>query len=199
MRRCKAGYNEPCSTSRTSSEFRSMALAMACPWAGPESSVRRIRRSRVPCRSSIRSCSSLVDILGEGYAGSSRMSRGVPAKTVCLRRAVSLLGEELQDGGVRGGGLIGGEQVISRRDDHEAGAGDARCDQLTIAGGHQPVVGAVDYQSGRSDLRQPVVGLPRKDALQLRRVAFDGGIAGTALGQIFVHDGPRRTGVVQER
>src|ERR1700747_1989966 len=42
-----------------------MALAMACPCAGPSSSVRRISRSNVPCSSSMRSRCSLVDILGE--------------------------------------------------------------------------------------------------------------------------------------
>ena len=42
-----------------------MAFAMACPCAGPGSSVRRISRSSVPCSSSMRSRSSLVDILGE--------------------------------------------------------------------------------------------------------------------------------------
>src|SRR5438445_4116094 len=42
-----------------------MALAMAWPWAGPRSKVRRIRRSRVPWSNSMRSFCSLVDILGE--------------------------------------------------------------------------------------------------------------------------------------
>src|SRR5438874_2344752 len=43
----------------------SIVLAMAWPCAGPRSSVRRISRSSVPCNSSMRSRSSLVDILGE--------------------------------------------------------------------------------------------------------------------------------------
>src|ERR1700688_3015493 len=38
---------------------------MAWPCVGPSSNVRRISRSRVPCSSSMRSCCSLVDILGE--------------------------------------------------------------------------------------------------------------------------------------
>src|SRR5690242_6787243 len=42
-----------------------MALAIACPCAGPGRSVRRISRSRVPCNNSIRSFCSLVDILGD--------------------------------------------------------------------------------------------------------------------------------------
>src|SRR5580704_17934904 len=65
---CSAGYSEPCSTCNTSSERNSMALAMAWPCAGPSSSVRRISKSRVPCRSSIRCRSSLVDILGGNTA-----------------------------------------------------------------------------------------------------------------------------------
>ena len=53
---------------------RSIALAIACPCAGPGCSVRRISRSSVPCSSSMRS--SLVDILGEATRRSPRMSRG---------------------------------------------------------------------------------------------------------------------------
>src|ERR1700733_11701047 len=64
--RCSAGESDPCSTCNTSSELNSMALAMACPCTGPRTSVRRISRSRVPCSNSMRSCCSLVDILGEG-------------------------------------------------------------------------------------------------------------------------------------
>jgi hypothetical protein len=41
-----------------------MVFAIAWPCAGPGSKVRRISRSRVPCKSSMRSLS-LVDILGE--------------------------------------------------------------------------------------------------------------------------------------
>src|SRR5690348_9842261 len=43
-----------------------MALAMAWPCTGPRTRVRRMSRSRVPCRRSRRSLRSLVDILGEG-------------------------------------------------------------------------------------------------------------------------------------
>lgn len=42
-----------------------MALAMAWPCVGPISRVRRIKRSRVPCRSSMCLLCSAVDILGE--------------------------------------------------------------------------------------------------------------------------------------
>ena len=45
---------EPVSTCRRSSEVRWMCLAMAWPWAGPVRSVRRIRTSSVPWRSSTR-------------------------------------------------------------------------------------------------------------------------------------------------
>src|SRR5205085_1154086 len=45
-----------------------MAFAIACPCAGPSSSVRSINRSSVPCKSSMRSLFSLVDILGEDRA-----------------------------------------------------------------------------------------------------------------------------------
>src|SRR5580704_1765137 len=45
-----------------------MALVIAWPCAGPSSRVRRISRSRVPCRSSMCSFSSLVDILGDDTA-----------------------------------------------------------------------------------------------------------------------------------
>src|SRR5437016_2151642 len=68
MSRCSAGYSDPCSTCSTSSELNSIVLAMAWPCAGPRSSVRRISRSSVPCNSSMRSRSSLVDILGENRA-----------------------------------------------------------------------------------------------------------------------------------
>ena len=47
-----------------------MALAMAWPCAGPSNSVRRISKSSVPCSSSMRSHSSLVDILGDDIAPS---------------------------------------------------------------------------------------------------------------------------------
>src|SRR4029077_6866948 len=63
--RCSPGYSDPCSTCNTSSELNSMALAMAWPCARPNSSVRRISRSKVPCSSSMRSFCSLVDILGD--------------------------------------------------------------------------------------------------------------------------------------
>src|ERR1019366_9144215 len=90
IKRCSAGYNDPCSTWRTSSEFRSMAWAMAWPCAGPRSRVRRTSMSSVPCRNSMRSFSS-VDILGEEYGYSPRMSRGGrdvvdPAKPVDPQR-----------------------------------------------------------------------------------------------------------------
>jgi len=50
---------------------------MAWPCSGPRCSVRRIRRSNVPCRSSIRSFCSRVDILGDHRQASGRMSRWV--------------------------------------------------------------------------------------------------------------------------
>ena len=50
--RCKAGYSDPFSTWSISSELRWMCFAMAWPCAGPNTSVRRIRRSSVPGRSS---------------------------------------------------------------------------------------------------------------------------------------------------
>src|SRR5882762_9604978 len=65
MSRCSAGYSDPCSTCNTSSDLNSIALAIAWPWNGPSSSVRRISRSSVPWSSSTRSRCSAVDILGE--------------------------------------------------------------------------------------------------------------------------------------
>src|SRR5271154_593918 len=65
MSRCRAGYSDPCSTCSTSSDLNSIALAMAWPWAGPSSNVRKINKSSVPCSSSMRSLCSLVDILGD--------------------------------------------------------------------------------------------------------------------------------------
>ncbi len=56
-----------------------MVFAMACPCTGPSSNVRRINRSRVPCNSSMRFLSSLVDILGKNKTSFSRMSRGEQA------------------------------------------------------------------------------------------------------------------------
>src|ERR1035438_6857029 len=53
---------------------------MACPCAGPRSRVRRTNMSSVPCKNSTRSFSSPVDILGEVYGYSPRMSRGEESK-----------------------------------------------------------------------------------------------------------------------
>src|ERR1035437_101176 len=49
---------------------------MACPCAGARSRVRSTSMSSVPCKNSMRSFSSPVDILGEEYSYSPRMSRG---------------------------------------------------------------------------------------------------------------------------
>jgi hypothetical protein len=52
-----------------------MAFAMAWPCVGPNTKVRKMSKSSVPCSSSMRSFSSLVDIPGEAYALFSRMTR----------------------------------------------------------------------------------------------------------------------------
>src|SRR6185369_1774882 len=65
IKRWSAGYSDPCSTRSTSSELRSIALMISCPWAGPKRRIRRISTSSVPCSSSTRGSPLLVDILGE--------------------------------------------------------------------------------------------------------------------------------------
>src|SRR5580704_595333 len=65
-----------------------MACAMEWPWAGPNSSVRRMSISRVPCSRSIRFCSRSVDILPEVYAAFGRMSRGTGEMLALLDRYV---------------------------------------------------------------------------------------------------------------
>src|SRR5512145_1568010 len=80
IKRCNAGYRDPCSTCNTSSEPRSIDLAMACPCAGPRRSVRRMSKSSVPWSNSIRSRSALVDILGGDDTPAHLECQGEPAK-----------------------------------------------------------------------------------------------------------------------
>src|SRR5262249_30001531 len=59
-RRCSAGYSDPVSTCRTSSEVRWMWRPIAWPCAGPGSSERRMSRSSVPCSNSTRGVSRAI-------------------------------------------------------------------------------------------------------------------------------------------
>src|SRR5580704_12649865 len=53
-RRCSAGYKEPASTCSRSPELARIVRLMPKPCCGPQRRVCKIRRSSVPCRSSIR-------------------------------------------------------------------------------------------------------------------------------------------------
>src|SRR3984885_12256122 len=87
MSLCRAGYREPCPTWSTSREGVSMDRAMACPCTGPRTTVCKISRSSVPCKSPDWLSGFLVDIRPEANPCSGRRSRGAP-NHITLRRPI---------------------------------------------------------------------------------------------------------------
>src|SRR5580704_473488 len=79
-----------------------MARAMPWPCCGPKTRVRRISRSRVPCRRLMRSGSGVVI-----------RPKNIPAWVVCQPKSTSLFREQAGEGGAEVGLLIGEEGLIA--------------------------------------------------------------------------------------
>ena len=109
---------------------------------------------------------------------------------VCATRP-SLCGEEGEEGGVGGGGLVSGEDVGGVGDSDELGASDSITYDVGVGGGDELVGFAVEDEGGSGNLREAAVALPGHDGLQLGHeaggvrppLAADGHVFGDALGR----------------
>src|SRR5215469_13994881 len=102
-----------------------------------------------------------------------------------LATACSLSLQEVQNCLVGNLGLVREEKMTGVWNEHKLSAGNAICDQLSVARGHETIVLTMDHESGHGDRRQTAVTFPGKDSLQLGDVGFRPRQPGPSNGQVF--------------
>src|SRR5437899_2345282 len=111
----------------------------------------------------------------------------------------SLCGEELQNSPMSDVWLIGRKNVACLRNDRQFGTGNPCRNHPAVFRRYQTVVFPVNHQSRRGDLRQPSIGLPCHDRLQLRKIRISGRIPLPSQGGVLFYVLGRSARTVNER
>src|SRR3984885_7318149 len=119
-----------------------------------------------------------------GPAGTCR-SVDLPSSFACIC-ADWLRNQEFKDRSLRRLGLIGREQMAGVFEQDELCAGNPRRDQFPIGRRDQAVGLSVNYERGSRDPGQAGERFPRKDRLQLSKIAGRAGRPGETRSDIFI-------------
>jgi hypothetical protein len=106
--------------------------------------------------------------------------------------------EEVEEGAVGEGGLVGGEHVAGVGEDHAAGVGDAAGEGEGVLGREDKVGVAVDDEGGAQDAGEAAVTGPAEQAEDLVAVAAESGHPAKADGGVFFDEVVGRAGGVEE-